>query len=151
MFLFKISSFFKTYGDDLAFIVILLVVMFFFLKEFKITSKSSWGVLLGIIGLGGLIGFKMWRRKKLFEDLERREKALEDLEKQYNELLNEQKITKEAYDKAMDDLERAKKDAAISVSTANEEYEKEVAEIEKEYGNMSGAEAIRKAKELVQS
>ena len=149
--LLKIFSFLKNYGDDLAFIVIFLVVAFFFLKEFKITSKSSWGVLLGLTALGGLFTYRVWKRRKLLEELERREQALKELEKRYEELKANHLISEAAYNEAKSNLDRAKVDAATGVLKADEEHAQAVSEIERDYQNISGEDVIKRAKRLIQS
>ena len=99
-------NFIRANSDYILFSAILLVVLFFFLKEFKVTSKNSWSVLIGLTALGGLFAYKTWQRKKLLDELEAREKALEEIEKRYAELKDKAKITEEAFKKAKKMLKR---------------------------------------------
>jgi biopolymer transport protein ExbB/TolQ len=150
MSLFGILSFVKNNGDYIAFSVIFLVVLFFFFKEFKITSKNSWGVLLGLTALGGFFAFKAYQRKKLLEQLEARERELEKIEQRYNDLKNKQQLSEAAYQKAKEDLERAKVDAALAILKADQEHAQRAVEIENEYQNISADDLIKKIKTIIQ-
>ncbi|RME01783.1 MAG: hypothetical protein D6814_00845 [Calditrichaeota bacterium] len=136
---------------DLLFIALFILLFVFFLADFKVTSRRSWMILLAMIGMGGVLVFRAWRRKKLLEEFERREKELEKLEKEYEELKNKAKITEEAYKKATEDLERAKVEAGLALMRLDKELAKKIEEIEKEYEHMSVDESIKKIKEALGS
>ncbi len=151
MSLFGILNFLKNNGDYIAFTAIFLVVLFFFLKEFKITSKNSWAVLLGLTALGGFFVFKAYQRKRLLAELEAREREMEKIEQRYNDLKNKQQLTEAAYKKAKEDLERAKVDAALAILKADQEHAARVVEIENEYQNISAEDLIKKVKNIIQN
>lgn len=144
-----ILRFMKDYGDHLLFAILFVVVLFFFLREFKITSKNSWMVLIGMSALGGLFAFKAWQRKKLLEELKRREEALKQIENRYEELKNQNKLSQEAYKKVREELERAKVDAALGILRAQEEHAAKAIEIENEYQNISSEELLAKVKTIL--
>lgn len=146
-----ILRFLRDYSDHLVFIAIFLVVIFFFLREFKITSRNSWAVLIGLSALGGLFFLKAWQRKKLLEELKRREEALKQIENRYEELKNQHQLSEAAYKKAKDELDRAKVDAALAILRAQEEHAAKAVEIENEYQNMSSDELIAKVKGILQN
>jgi hypothetical protein len=135
---------------DIIFIVLFLVLLFTFLKDFKMTSKRSWIILLSLTALGVLAIFQTWRRKKFLEQFREREKALEDLEKEYDKLKDEAKISEEAYLQAKADLERAKVESGIAIMKANEELAEKIRQIESDYHNMTVEESIAKIKEALQ-
>lgn len=134
---------------DIIFIVLFLVLLFTFLKDFKLTSKRSWIMLLSLTAFAVLAIFQAWRRKKFLEQFKEREKALQDLEKEYEKLKDEAKISEEAYLKAKADLERAKVEAGIAIMKANEELAEKIKKIESEYHNMTVEESIAKIKEAL--
>jgi ABC-type nickel/cobalt efflux system permease component RcnA len=135
---------------DIIFVVLFLVLLFTFLKDFKMTSKRSWIILLSLTILGVLAIFQTWRRKKFLEQFREREKALEDLEKEYDKLKDQAKISEEAYLQAKADLERAKVEAGIAIMKANEELAEKIRQIESDYHNMTVEESIAKIKEALQ-
>ncbi len=144
-------NFIRANSDYILFSAILLVVLILFLKEFKITSKNSWGVLIGMTALGSLFAYKAWQRKKLLEELEDREKALEEIEKRYTELKDKAQITEEAFQKAKNNLERAKVDAATAILRADEEHAARAAEIENEFKDKSADDLVADIKNIIGS
>ena len=144
-------NFIRANSDYILFSAILLVVLFFLFKEFKITSANSWSILIGLTVLGGLFAYKAWQRKKLLDELEAREKALKEIEKRYAELKDKAKITEEAFKKAKDNLERAKLDAATAILRADEEHAARAAEIEREFQNKSADELVVDIKNIIRS
>jgi len=147
----KIFNYLKANGDSLLFLFVLLVVFYFFLKEFKITRKSSWGMLLGLTALGGIFACKMWKRNKLLEELKQREQALQDLDDRYRKLYSKHMITESAYQKAKSELEQARRDAALGILKADEAHARTVAEIERKYANVSDAELLKAVKNHARS
>ncbi|GEM_PF-1606470 len=147
----KIFNYLKANGDSLLFLFVLLVVFYFFLKEFKITRKSSWGMLLGLTALGGIFACKMWKRNKLLEELKQREQALQDLDDRYRKLYSKHMITESAYQKVKSELEQARRDAALGILKADEAHAKTVAEIERKYANVSDAELLKAVKNHARS
>lgn len=145
----KIVSFLRNWGDDLLFFVIFAVIFIYFLKEFKITNKNSWMILLGLTALGGLFAWRTWKRKKLLDSFREREKQLEALEKEYDELKEQSQITEAAYNKAWADLQQAKVDAGLAVMNADAELAERIEEIRKEYQDMTVEESIAKIEEAL--
>jgi len=135
---------------DLVFIALFLVVFIFFLREFKMTSKKSWVVLLGLTALGGFFVLQAWRRKKLLEQFEEREKALKKVEEEYNNLKAQAKITEAAYQNAKNDLERAKVQTGLAIMKADAELAQQVSEIERDYQTMTVDESVARIKAALQ-
>ncbi len=146
-----ILRFMRDYGEHLIFIALFAIVLFFFLREFKLGSKNSWAVLLGLSALGGLFIFKAYRRKKLLEELQRREDELKKIESRYEELKNQQQLSQAAYEKAKSELDRAKVDAALAILRAQEEHAARAVEIENEYQNISSDELVAKVRGILQN
>ena len=136
---------------DLVFIAIFLFVLIFFLREFKITSKKSWVVLLGLIGLGGFFVLQAWRRKKLLEQFKEREDELKRVEDEYNKLKAQAKITEAAYKNAKDELDRAKVQTGLAIMKADEELAQQVSEIERDYQNITVDQSVERIKAALQS
>jgi len=147
--LFSILRFLRDHADDLIFMAIFLVVFFFFLKEFKLTSKNSWAVLLGFTAMGGLLIFRAWRRRKFLDEFRRREKLLEELEKEYDSLKAEAKITAAAYEQAKTELQRAKMDAGLSILAADADLRRNLEEIRRTHGTMTVEESLQKIEEAL--
>lgn len=148
--LFSILRFLRDFADDLIFIAIFVVVLFMFLKEFKLSSKNSWGVLLGFTALGGLFVFRAWRRKKLLEEFRQREKQLEELEKAYDDMKQKAKITEEAYKEAKAELQEAKVTAGLDLLKADQDLADKLEQIKRERQNMTAEESVAKIKEALQ-
>jgi hypothetical protein len=142
----------KFFSDPISitFIVLFVVSLFFFLREFKIGSKQSWLGLLGFAIFGGFFAFQSWRRKQLLSQLEEREKALGDLEKKYDKLKEEAKLTEEAYTQAKTELENARLENAKAILRADAELQDELHRIETEYKDLSVDESIAKIKQALQ-
>jgi cell shape-determining protein MreC len=136
---------------DIIFIALFAVVFVFFLLDFRLTSKRSWLVLLGLTALGGAIISQAWRRKRLLEQLAEREEALEKLEGQYDELKKKAQISEAAYQQAKEELDRAKVQAGLAALRADEELAVAAAEIERDYQDMSVEESLRRIREALQS
>ncbi len=148
----SILNFIKGMGViDFAFIGLFIILIIAFLREFKITSKQSWIVLIGLTSLGALFTFQSWRKRKLLQEFEAREKALNNLEKEYEQLKNRAKISEEAYLKAKEELARARYEAGIAIMRANEKLAKDLQKIESEYQNIPIEESIQKIKEALGS
>jgi len=137
--------------SDAIFFAIFILVFIFFLRDFNITSKRSWVVLLGLTALGGAFLWQAWRRNKLLEQLEEREKALDELAKVYEQLKKQAKITEEAYQKAMEDLGRAKVEAGLAIMRADATLAEEAAQIEREYQNLTMEQSLARIKAALKS
>ncbi|RMF56657.1 MAG: hypothetical protein D6743_19920 [Calditrichaeota bacterium] len=145
----SLFRFIRDYGEYATFFVLFAVVIFFFLKEFKLTSKNSWAVLLSLTGLGALVAFQAWRRKRLLQELQRRENALKKIEKRYQELKDQHKLTEEAYHRSKAELERAKVDAGLAILKADEEHARKAEEIEREFENKSAEELLAEIRAIM--
>ena len=136
---------------DVVFIAIFVVVFIAFLREFKLTSKQSWVVLVGLTALGGFFIFQTWRRKNFLKQFEAREKALAELEKQYADLKAQAKITEQAYNQAKAELDRAKIEAGLAIMRADQELAQKINAIEREYQSLSVEDSVKKIKEALRS
>ena len=96
--------------DNLGIMAVVVIVLIAFLKDFNMTSKRSWVVVIGLTVIGGVTIFQTWRRKQLLRGLEQKEKDLRRLEEDYARAREGQVITKAALDKANADLTRAQEE-----------------------------------------
>jgi len=106
--------------DTIVFTIVFLIVVVFFLRDFKITSMRSWVVLIGLTALGGLTVWSVWRRKNLLKEFGEREERLRKLEAEYDRLKAEGKITAAALEKAKAELAAEKNAAAAATLQADE-------------------------------
>lgn len=134
---------------DIFLIVVFLILLVAFLKEFKLTSSRSWIILLGFTSLGGLFAFQRWRRMKLLKQFEEREKVLKELEREYDEYREKGKITREAYEQAKDELEKAKINEALAVMQADEHLAQKREEIERDFNTMTTEELLARFREAL--
>ena len=134
--------------DNLGIIAIIVVVLIVFLKDFNMTSKRSWVVLLGLTVIGGLTVFQSWRRKQLLRELEQREKAVKDLKDAYEKAKSEGRISAEALTNSRSELEEMKRkyEEAVREATAHRAADRD--RINATYRNMGPDDAIRRGMEL---
>lgn len=131
---------------DILFFVVLFIVFIFFLRDFKLTSLRSWVLLIGLIGLGGVLVLQIKKRRDLLAEFEEREKKLKALEDRYNELLQNSKITEEAYKKAKKELEEAKVQAGLAIMKADKKLDDTRKNIEDDFKNVSPDETVANIK-----
>lgn len=139
----------KSSGQDILIFIVLGVLILLFLKDFKLTSRRSWSILLGLVSLGGIFAFQYFRRRNLLMELAKRERDLKQLENAYAALRDEGKITEAKYRSAREELDRAKRDAAKSVLGAEDQYREKLEAIEKEHATLSPEELIMKSFEII--
>lgn len=120
---------------DIALIAVFIVLFFAFVKEFKITSKRSWVVLLGLTALGGLFSFQRWRRNQLLKQFKEREETLKEQERKYDELRKKGEITEEAYNSAKEELENTLKKEALAIIDAYEKADERRKAIKERFSN----------------
>jgi hypothetical protein len=147
----EIFKFLKNSGGDIAFFAIIVVVVILFLKDFELSSKRSWAILLGLVALGGFFTIRSVKKNKLLKELAEREARLKQIEERYETLKNEKKISQVKYEKARNELEQAKADAAKAVLSADEDYNREIERIQQEQTNITPAELILQAKEIIKN
>lgn len=145
----KLWQFFNTNGDYFLIGVIFIVVLIFFFREFDLTSKRAWAMLLSLSALGAVMLYKAVRKNRLLDELRKRKKELEKLEQEYNELKERHEISEENYEKARKDLEAAKKKMLRDLVKADEEHEQRLKEIEKDFENKSADELMDMTEELL--
>lgn len=145
----KIWQFINTNGDYLLIGAIFLVVLIFFFRDFDLTSKRAWAMLLSLSALGAVMLYKAIRKNRLLEELRKRRKELENLEEEYRQLKKQHEISEENYEKARDELETAKKKMLKDLIKAEEEHEERLKEIEKDFENKSADELMNMTEELL--
>jgi Skp family chaperone for outer membrane proteins len=129
--------------DMIVVAVVFVVVMVLFLRDFKLASKRSWMVLIGLTALGGMFFFQAWKRKQLLKEFAEREKKLHDLETQYQQLKDEGKITAAALEKAKADLEAEKSAAAAAIAQADKNLADALAQARKDNLGSSDDELLK--------
>lgn len=103
--------------------VVFIVLIFFVLKDFKLTSKKSWGLLLGLTALGGVIAIRAIAKRRLLQELEERENQLEEIEERYNHMKDNNQILEDDYNKLKAELERVKQESRKAIMEADARIE----------------------------
>jgi cell shape-determining protein MreC len=120
----EILKIFKQENIELVVIgVVFLIVIFLVLKDFNMTSKKSWGLLLGLTALGGIIAFRAITKYRLLKELEDREHKLEEIEENYEALRKNNKILDEDYNKLKGELDQVKKDSYKAIMESDARIE----------------------------
>jgi len=104
-------------------VVVFIVLIFLVLKDFKLTSKKSWGLLLGLTALGGIIAIRAIAKKRLLQELEDRENQLKEIEKRYGDMKDNNQILEEDYNKLKAELEKVKQDSYKAIMEADARIE----------------------------
>ncbi len=124
-----ILKIFKQENIEIAVIaVVFIVLILLVLKDFKMTSKRSWGLLLGLTALGGIIAIRAIAKRRLMLELEDRENKLDEIEKRYKAMKDNNSILEDDYNRLKNELNQVKQDSykAIMESDARiEEARKE--------------------------
>ena len=128
---------------------ILIVVFVLFIRDFDLTSKNSWKILLGLSVLGGLIFYREIKKKQLLKELEKRENRIKELEDNYKKLKEKNEISEKNYKDAKSRLDEAKKKVAMDLLSADEKYNEEILELEKEMVNTSPDDMILRARKIL--
>lgn len=103
--------------------VVFIVLIFLVLKDFKLTSKKSWGLLLGLTALGGVIAIRAIAKRRLLQELEERENQLEEIEERYNHMKDNNQILEDDYNKLKAELERVKQESRKAIMEADARIE----------------------------
>lgn len=103
--------------------VVFIVLIFLVLKDFKLTSKKSWGLLLGLTALGGVIAIRAIAKRRLLQELEERENQLEEIEKRYSDMKDNNQILENDYNKLKSELERVKQESRKAIMEADARIE----------------------------
>lgn len=103
--------------------VVFIVLILLVLKDFKLTSKKSWGLLLGLTALGGIIAIKAIAKRRLLQELEERENHLEEIEKRYSDMKDNNQILEDDYNKLKAELERVKQESRKAIMEADARIE----------------------------
>ncbi len=103
--------------------VVFIVLIFLVLKDFKLTSKKSWGLLLGLTALGGVIAIRAIAKRRLLQELEERENQLEEIEKRYSDMKDNNQILEDDYNKLKAELERVKQESRKAILEADARIE----------------------------
>lgn len=112
----EILKIFKQENIELIVIgVVFIVIIFLVLRDFNMTSKKSWGLLLGLTALGGIFAFRAITKHRLLKELEDREHNLEEIEKNYDALRKNNKILDEDYNRLKGELDQVKKESRKAI------------------------------------
>ncbi len=133
--------------SDLGILAVVVIVFIMFLKDFDMTSKKSWVVLLGLTVVGGLTILRSWRHKQLLKELEAGEKAMKEMEGRYRDAEAQLQITTQAFDKARADMDRASKDHDAAMLEADRKLKEALEKIRNEYSNLTPEQLILKVKQ----
>lgn len=136
------TAFFQQHNDYLLIGVVALGLFVLFLRDFEMTSLTSWLVLLGFLGLGYTLYRLIAGRKELLKQFEQREKKLKKLEQEYDALQQLQQISEDRYQDAKAELEDARKNFARSIIAAEEKLQEALSANEKEVNDMTGEDLM---------
>ena len=103
--------------------IIFMVLIFLVLKDFNLTSRKSWGMLLGLTALGGVFAIRAIARRCLFREFEERENRLKEIEKRYEIMKDQNLIIEDEYKKLKDELDRVRKESYDSILQADARIE----------------------------
>ncbi len=134
---------------DLVFLGVFVLVFILFLLDFRLASRRSWAILLGMAGLGGLLLVKRWLRKQILRDLEAQEKIRKRQERELDTLRQKAEISEAAYRAALAELQQARKERALFLARLDRELQERLQEIEKEYENLTPDETLEKLKAIL--
>ncbi len=134
---------------DLAFMAVFVLVFLLFVLDFRLVSRRSWMILLGMTGLGGLLLFKRWLRRQILRDLETKEKLLRQKEEALVALRQQAKITEAAYEAARLELEQAQKEHALLLARLDRELQQRLQDIEREYQHLTPEQTLQKLKSIL--
>ena len=120
----EILKIFKQENIELVVIgVVFLVLIFLVLRDFNMTSKKSWGLLLGLTALGGIIAFRAITKHRLLKELDDREHKLQEIENNYEKLRKDNKILDEDYNKLKGELDQVKKESYKAIMESDARIE----------------------------
>ncbi|MBI5216278.1 MAG: hypothetical protein HY960_11045 [Ignavibacteriae bacterium] len=135
---------------DFFFILIGLGLIVWFIKDFKVTSKEGIFILLTLTSIGGYVGWRAWKRKRLLEELKEREDALKETEKNLQELLEQKKFAEQDYQQAKSELDAERVHMVNAVTQAEKEYAEKMEEIRNKYSNMTPEESVNNAIKILE-
>lgn len=120
----ELLSILKRENIEIAVIAVMFIVLIFLvLKDFKLSSKKSWGLLLGLTALGGVIAIRAIAKKRLLQELEDRENQLEEIEQRYSNMRDNNQILEDDYNKLKAELEKVKQDSYKAIMEADARIE----------------------------
>ncbi|MDQ7063539.1 MAG: hypothetical protein Q9P90_04750 [candidate division KSB1 bacterium] len=134
---------------DLFFLGVFVLVFILFILDFRLASRRSWAILLGMAGLGGVLLVKRWLRKQVLRELEAQEKIRKRQEKELEALRQKAEISEAAYRAALAELQQARKEHALFLARLDRELQERLLEIEKEYQNLTPDETLEKLKAIL--
>jgi len=121
----------------IVFIVLILLVI----KDFNLTSKKSWGMLLGLTALGGIFAIKFIKINRLNQELDERKKRIKETEKNYEEMNKRNQLLDKDYNNLKEELDRVRKESCKAILEADARIEK-ASEGRIEYRNISEEKVI---------
>lgn len=145
----KIWNFISGHSDGVLFVIILIVLVILFAKEFDLTNRRSLAILFGLMAIGGIMFIKGKRNKRLLAELKEREEALKQVEKEYEELRKKYKVDHQNYIDAKIKLENTKRRSAIDILRADETYKEEVKKLEEQKVIMTAEEMIENVSRIL--
>jgi chromosome segregation ATPase len=142
-------EFINAHIDWIGIAILFLIVLILFIRDFDLTSRRAWGMLLSLSALGGVMLFKALRENRLLEELKKRKRELEVLEQEYRELKEQHKISEKQYQEASRKLEEAKKKMIRDLIRAEKEHENRLKQIEENFENLSADELMDMTENLI--
>ena len=103
--------------------IIFIVLILLVLKDFNLTSRKSWGILLGLTALGGVFAIRTIAKNRLLQELVERENRLKEIENRYNDMKGNNQILEDDYYKLKAELEKVKKESYKAIMEADARIE----------------------------
>ena len=135
----------------IAFAVVFLLVLLFFLHQFRLLNAR--GIIFAVAALGLVLGFSLfqsYRKRKLQEELKRREQALKEQEKRLKELQEKYDVAKEEIREAEEALKRERARYMKEILEIEAEKEENLHRRREELSNMSPDELFEEYNRLIE-
>ena len=120
----ELLNIFKRENIEIVVITIIFIVLILLvLKDFNLTSRKSWGILLGLTALGGVFAIRTIAKNRLLQELVERENRLKEIENRYNDMKGNNQILEDDYYKLKAELEKVKKESYKAIMEADARIE----------------------------
>ena len=137
-------------GFTLGFAVIFLIVVLFFLHQFRLLKAR--GIIFAIAALGLVLGFSLfqsYRKRKLQDELKQREKDLQELEKRLKDLQDKYEVSKEEIRQAEETLKRERARYMKAILEIQAEKDKDLQKRREELNNMTADELFEEYNRII--
>ncbi len=134
----------------IAFAVVFLIVVLFFLHQFRLLNVR--GIIFAVSALGLVLGFSLfqsYRKRKLTEELKRRERELQEQEKRLKELQEKYDVAKEEIREAEELLKRERARYMKEILEIEAEKSQQLQQRREQLNNMSADELFEEYNKVI--